>query len=409
MPLSPTPVPSESSCPRCGERIPFDESSCPSCSGRAKKPYPLPLLITALVLVAAALFVLTHLAAASFQAKQDELARQWFERGEMEFRAARVLPAIDDYRNALAYSHQNSRYRLRLAEALEGAGRMREARAYLLALWDEQPGDGKVNLQLARLASRDADENNAVRYYQGAIYGIWEENPEQERRNARMELVNFLIDRHRVRRAEAELIQLSVDLPRNPQVITRVGGLFLQIGDPARALALFQSALQLGPNPGAMAGSAMAAFQLRRYSNALPLLRRAAAENPQDRTLAALLQEDEFIVQFSPFPPHLPAAERSRRVLRLFQVASARLQDCAQQRQIDLQAMPPQNDLQSDALQIRELQPRMRSADFRRNPDLLDLAMDLIERIESDTAKLCGPPTGNDDAILLILRQRETS
>ncbi|HEU5452730.1 MAG TPA: tetratricopeptide repeat protein, partial [Terriglobales bacterium] len=211
MPLEPT-------CPRCGERIPFDETRCPNCSRRTKRPYPLALLITVLVLVAAALFVLTHFAAASFETKQAQLAQQWFERGELEFRSARVLPAIDDYRNALAYSHQNSRYRLRLAQALEGAGRLREARAYLLALWDEQPGDGNVNLQLARLAARDADENNAVRYYQGAIYGIWNEDPEQQRRNARMELIDFLVDRQRTRRAEAELIQLSVDLPKDPQV-----------------------------------------------------------------------------------------------------------------------------------------------------------------------------------------------
>ena len=402
-------MPTEQACPKCGELIPFGESGCPACRSRAKGPYPLPVIIIVLAAVASALFVATHFVALSFQAKQDQLAQQWFDRAETEFRAARVLPAIDDYHNALAYSPQNSRYRLRLAEALEGAGRLREARAYLLALWDEQPGDGNVNLQLARLAARDGDETAAVRYYQGAIYGIWDDDPERLRRNARMELVNYLVERHRDRLAEAELIQLSIDLPRDAQAITRVGGLFLQIGDPARALAMFQSALRLGPNPGALAGAGTSAFQLKRYGEALPLLRRAAADAPQDKTLATLLQEDEFIVQFSPYQPHLPVAERSRRVQKLFEVATQRLQQCAQQRVMDLKAEPPQNDLQADALQARELQPRMRSADFRRNADLIEVALDLVARIETDTAKVCGPPTGDDEAIVLILRQREAS
>lgn len=376
---------------------------------RGKRRLPIPLVVSVLVAVAALLFVIAHFASQSFETKQEQLAGEWFERGEQEFRAARVTPAIDDYRNALLYSNDNPLYRLRLAEALEGAGHLREARAYLLALWEQQPGDGTINLQLARLAARQGDEADALRYYHGAIYGVWNDNPEQQRRNVRLELINLLVERRRERQAEAELIQLSVDLPRDPQVLTRVGGLFLQVGDPARALSTFQEALRLGHNPGAIAGAGMAAFQLRRYAEAERLLRRATDENPNDSALTTLLQQDEFIVQYNPFVAHLSMAEKVRRVQHLFDVATQRLQSCVKLKNIDLTAAPPQNALQSDALQVSELRPRMRAADFRHNPDLVDVVTDLVGRIEDDTTAQCGPATGDDEAILLILRQREGS
>jgi transcriptional regulator GlxA family with amidase domain len=46
---------------------------------------------------------------------------------------------------------------------------------------------------------------------------------------------------------------------------------------------------------------------------------------------------------------------------------------------------------------------------LRRNPDLADIAMDLVFRIERETSTVCGTPTGADLALLLISRMHEGS
>src|SRR5262249_26849521 len=73
-----------------------------------------------------------------------------------------------------------------------------EARSYLLDLWQESPGDGEVNLQLARLASRTGDDASARRYYENAIAGVWEGDAIEivrRRRQARLEFYRYLLER----------------------------------------------------------------------------------------------------------------------------------------------------------------------------------------------------------------------
>ena len=120
-----------------------------------------------------------------------------------------------------------------------------------------------------------------------------------------------------------------------------------------------------------------------------------------------MLEQAEFVNDYSPFQPHLSLAEIAKRTQQLVDVVSQRLQACAQQTGADLKAMPPQNELQSDALQIREVKPTLGYRSLRRNPDVLDVAYDLLSKVEADTANICGPPSGDDQALLLILAQRE--
>ena len=43
-------------------------------------------------------------------------------------------------------------------------------------MWEQAPGNSRVNLELARLAARMGDDADARRYYNGAIYGVWDES-----------------------------------------------------------------------------------------------------------------------------------------------------------------------------------------------------------------------------------------
>jgi transcriptional regulator GlxA family with amidase domain len=55
------------------------------------------------------------------------------------------------------------------------------------------------------------------------------------------------------------------------------------------------------------------------------------------------------------------------------------------------------------------LKPRISAEGLRRNPDLVETAMDLVFRIERETSTACGTPTGTDLALLLISKMHEGS
>lgn len=122
------------------------------------------------------------------------------------------------------------------------AGQLAEARNYLLSLWEREPGNGTVNLELAHLAVRQRSEPDALRFFHGAIYGAWDEDATTRRRAARLELVHFLLDSGDNARAQAELIALAAGLRREPELQTQAGELMLRAGGYEPALTLFRQA-----------------------------------------------------------------------------------------------------------------------------------------------------------------------
>lgn len=219
-------------CPRCGKPLQEGAADCPNCAppGRPLRLGQQPIVLMGVAVIAAALWTATHFFTRAYVARQDHLARDWFQHGQADVEAGRLASAIADYRTALAYSHDNFAYRLRLAQALVAAHQWRQAEAYLLALWDEQPGNGTLNLELARLAAARGDFPSALRYYHGAIYGFWDRDPAGQRRQTHLELVQFLLQHKATQQAESELIALSADLPRDPGLMVRVAGFFQAAG-----------------------------------------------------------------------------------------------------------------------------------------------------------------------------------
>ena len=137
--------------------------------------------------------------------------------------------------------------RLRLAQALAAAGRDAEARAHLLTLREGTPGDGLINLELARLAARDADVPHAAQYYRDAIEGAWDRAPDTRRREARLELADLLVRHGPPAAAEGELIALAADLPPDPGLHVRVGDLLMEAQQVRRAFDVYTAALRLDP------------------------------------------------------------------------------------------------------------------------------------------------------------------
>jgi tetratricopeptide (TPR) repeat protein len=362
------------------------------------------------------LFVITAFAVRFYHDVEKGYAQEWYTRGEEDLRAGRVDAALADFRTAISYSHDNERYELRLAQALMAAGQpggaRTEARTYLLNLWEREPGNGTVNLELGRLAAHDHAAPDVLRFYHGAIYGAWEDDPVVKRRAARLELVQVLLDLGQKASARAELIALTAGLPADPALQTQVGTLLLQVAGYDDALKLFREALAQEPRLApALAGAGECYFRNARYAEAERYLARAVQEDPHLVPAAALRDTAQAVLKLDPFDRRLPATERARRAALAFDTALTRLQNCATQRGVDLSAPLAQAGagsapLQNLYAQATKLKPRVKELNLRRDSELLSNTMDVAFEIEQTAAHACGAPQGPDLALLLIAREQ---
>ena len=121
-----------------------------------------------------ALAILTYFFFSSFRVHRQILEARWYERGQKAVAAGHAADAVEDFRSALALSSGNLTYEMALARALAAAGRTDEAFAYYSTLREAKPGDGLLNLQLARLAVQKKNSAEAIAYYRAALNGDWQ-------------------------------------------------------------------------------------------------------------------------------------------------------------------------------------------------------------------------------------------
>ncbi len=341
-----------------------------------------------------------------FHAQQDALAIRWSTRGVNDLQAQRFQNAVTEFRTALLYSRGNFDYELSLARALLGLKRTAEAEAYLVNLWSQRPENGLVNLELARIAAARGDMAQALRYYHNAIYATWHGDQEAQERNARLELINYLLGINAKTQAQSEMISLAANLDDDPVQQTNLGALFLRAQDYEHGLAAYRRALSVNPHsPVALAGAGTSAFELGRYSLAQRYLQHATEDAPKDTQSAARLRVTELVLRMDPFRPRIRVAQRNRNVVEAFAVAGQRLKSC-------VAAAGPLIPARSNAdLQTEwtKLKPQMTEPGLRRNPDLVNPAMDLVFKIERQSNVGCEAPTDTDVALLLIARLHEGS
>jgi tetratricopeptide (TPR) repeat protein len=363
-----------------------------------------PVLLALLAGLAVICFAAVTGISRAYQAQRDALGERWFTRGVVDLSAQKYDSAVTEFRSALLYSRDNYTYQLNLAEALIGLQRTGEAAAYLTNLWERQPEDGLVNLQLARIAAEKRQTEQALRYYHNAIYAAWPSDQEGKRRDARLELIEFLLNRGAKAQAQSELIALQENLGDDPLQQERVGDSFLRVQDYDHALAAYLQSLKLeGNNRAALAGAGFAAFQLGRYPLARHYLEEAVAGNPGDTRSADRLKMTEMVLEMDPFRRQLSVAQRAKIVTSAFTTAGERLKACGAARGIAL----PTASQSSLAGSWAKLKPQISEGGLRRNPDLVEAAMELVFDIERDTNATCGTPAGADMALLLIAKLHE--
>src|SRR5215471_13972350 len=215
-----------------------------------------PTMLVLLSILAVIFFLSVTGLSRVYHVQRASLGNRWFSRGVTDLNAKHYDAAVTDFRAALLYSRDDYSYQLNLAEALIGLGRTSEAFAYLLNLWDREPENGQVNLELARIMARRGQIDQAVRYYHNAVYAAWPPGEESERRNARLELIELLLQAKRQGDAQAQLMALTANAGDEPPLQQRIGDLFIQSGDYERALAAYQNILKADDhNAAALAGA----------------------------------------------------------------------------------------------------------------------------------------------------------
>jgi tetratricopeptide (TPR) repeat protein len=366
----------------------------------AREPVILALLSVLAVVLFLAVTGLSHV----YHRQQDFLGQRWYHRGVADLEAHRFGIAVTEFRTALLYSRDSYSYQLDLAEALLGLNKTDEAHAYLINLWDRQPENGLVNLELARIAAGQGETERALRYYHNAIYATWPSDQDYRRQDTRLELIEFLLRSNAKTAAQSELIALAANLGSDPAQQAHLGGLFYQAGDYEHALAAYRSSLKSDRHDHvALAGAGLAAFELGRYSVAQRYLQAAAAAAPDDREITAKLRTVDLVLQMDPFRRQISSAQRNRIVVAAFAAAGSRLASCGAIRGSTI----PVSSLQNLATAWAKLKPKITTYGLRRDPDLVNTAMELIFNIERQANGGCGPPTETDTALFLIARLHE--
>jgi len=334
------------------------------------------------------MFTTTGVIVRLFHDKQAKIAVDWERAGNVNLETGHAQTAIEDFRNALLYSSNNSKLELELAEALTAQGQLAESENYLFNLRAADPDNALIDLQLARISARQGDVSAAVNFYHDAAFGEWPSDAHASQVAAREELIQFLLKNNRQDQARAEALSMAADNPADPEVLNEAAAYLIASGDSSNALDQYQHVLRLEPNNvTALIGAGNTALALYQFSEADRYFSRAiqrGARTPDveaDRDLAATAAE------LDPFNPHLDSRERQQRILQIFAAAEQRANACMP----GVLTNSPTLTADSKALAAARaaLPPKLTLNVFNAHPEYADEALNWAFDLEKSAPSQC--------------------
>lgn len=390
-------------CADCGQMIPRGVEQCPICRKSLDFYVRRETLLLASFAGVLVLFVITGFVVNWYGNQQKRLAWYWYIQGQKALQAGKPAEALSDVRSARFHEPTDPAYQLRLARALVAMGRLDEAQSYLLRLWESDPANGPVNLELGLLAMKKAEIPQVITYFHNAIDGVWN-GQHVHRWQLREQLCEYLIAEGRRDEALAELTALSAETPDNAALRTQVANLFLKLEDNGIALKEYRRSLELDRNqPQAWLGAGKAAFALGDYQTARSELARAVAEDRANAEAARLLRLTQRVIEVDAFDRHASLRERYKRTIFAYRHALERLSICAASKRESLDVPTLQTELEKAYADAMNMKPEVKMEALQRNPDLLEREMNLVFRIERLTAMACGAPSSRLDQALLVI------
>jgi tetratricopeptide (TPR) repeat protein len=365
------------------------------------------LTFLSLLLVTVVLFLITFFLFRSFVSHRQELAQRWSARGQTSLNAGHPDQAIVALRTALSYAPGRRDYELLLARALGEAGHTEESYNYFLGLWETEPGNGLINLNLARLAAKKNDAQAAINYYRSSIFGTWEGDGTVRRREVRLELSQYLLAQHNLSSARTELLIAGGNAPDDTALALTLAPLLEQANAPRDALTYYQKVLTQDPkNQTALEAAARLEYQSGRYEDAYRMMEQDIREHKSDTANQdsitpgdkEMLDNSSRILAIAPLKK-LPNDERVARILKARDLAKKRFDACNTQLSTASGLPSPLQNLRA---KWTSKEATLNRAALLNDPAEQDATMLLVFDTETQTANICGAPTG-DDALLLLL------
>jgi CIC family chloride channel protein len=354
-------------------------------------------------IAAALVLALCIIAFLSYFYRTQRITRgqEFFKQGNELMAADRYEEAVEQYRHALSISH-DSDHRLALAMALVKAGHLSEAAIYLRELLRADPASGPANLGMGRVLLESGDTTQAIEYYHRAIYGKWPKDPQANRVQARLELINALGKAGAQQKAQAELLALVAEMPPDVAIRKRVGQLLLKYGLPQNSITVFQELEAKNKNDAeAHAGEGEAELAMGDFVAAQKAYREASKLAPENDTYRERLQLTGEVIAQDPSLRGLNAAERYERSGKLLEAAVGALDQCVA------------GSLATEPPELRNLLDTARKTLVRhgRPPsygDAADSAVALARQIWGERLKRCGPTTKAEEPLSRVMAQFST-
>lgn len=124
--------------------------------------------------------------------------------------------ALEQFRAALLVNRASTEYRLALSESLVALGRLGEASLHPQEVLRHDPSQALPNLLLARIAASRGRTEDAVGYYQRAIFGFWDPGEAGLRMQARWELIDRQAKMGAVKQVIAGLLEAAAEAVIRP-------------------------------------------------------------------------------------------------------------------------------------------------------------------------------------------------
>jgi tetratricopeptide (TPR) repeat protein len=355
------------------------------------------MVLLSLCVLSVLAFLVTRAAAAAEHRWRLRDAERWYQTGQSAVERRAFPAAVEAFARAAALDRGTVRYQMSLADALAGDGEIARSVQVLSGLRRQMPEAADVNLQLARLEAGRGHVEPAVRYYLRALHGVWPDEPGNARREARIELIRYLLQQRLQARALSELLVLSANLPDDAAAQLIVGELYLRADEPRRAADVLARGVSRNPEDGRMrARLGEALFQSGEYARA----RRELALAPDHLDDVARLRAIcDFVLTRDPLISRLSLRERQRRLGLALAYGRKRLETCrsaAGRQTVDVGRL---EGLRQEVVMLEPEVARVQA--LRDAPAVAELVVALTARIER-AVEGCVPAAPLGAALLLI-------
>jgi cytochrome c-type biogenesis protein CcmH/NrfG len=354
------------------------------------------VLVVVLAAAAVVLFGVTSTMAEWTAATRTETALTWFDRGQALVAEGRLEAGTRALRRAVSREPLNATYALALVRALtdpsQGEDARAEARRRLVQLREREPDRSEINLWLARLSAGAGQVDDAIRFYNHAMYGRASDAPEVDRRRIRVELATHLLDAGDRERALGELFAVAPDVPDTATDRLELSRLFLRAGDARSALVQLTAALRREPQHAeALALAGEAALALGSFATAERHLAAAVRQGAGGPRIQATLDTVRLVRSLHPLSSGLISSERVRRLRAGLDWAGGRLRACT-----------AGADAATDPRVAEIVEFRRQPLAALRETDTLIAGVDLIARSIEDIRRRCADRDPVEDAWVAI-------